>query len=181
MKGRSKDIEFYRETMLKLQEEKALLQQKLDVLEEQLRTQNKSHEEETRSLRDLIESLKLTTDDLVKVNQIQAQQLTALTKVNQDLVQQLTNALSALKLSRGKRFAPTTEQSNLLNNRNTDVRSEEKNEFDGTQPPAVESSTDSAQEDASEKPKKESRKKKKSTGRKPSIKPGFCDEVVHHH
>jgi hypothetical protein len=40
MKGRSKDIEFYRKTMLKLQEEKALLQQKLDVLEEQLRTQN---------------------------------------------------------------------------------------------------------------------------------------------
>jgi hypothetical protein len=41
MKGISKDIEFYRETTLKLQEEKTYLQQKFNVLEEQLRTQNK--------------------------------------------------------------------------------------------------------------------------------------------
>jgi hypothetical protein len=165
MKGNRKDIEFYREMMLRTQEEKAILQQKLNAVEEQLRQAEESHQKEMAAMREALESMRLTMVDL--------------TQSNQTLTQQLVNALASNKLVKGKYFAPSTEQRNLLNNRKTDKRAEEKDRFDGTQPPSAGASADNTQEASPEKPK-EKTMKKKSAGRKPSIDEYECDQVVHH-
>lgn len=79
------------------------------------------------------------------------------------------------RLSRGKRFAPTSEQINLLNNRRVDTRAEEKDDFDGN-PPSAPSQTASPDSGVPT-PK---RAKKKSQGRKPAKEEYSCDETVEH-
>jgi hypothetical protein len=166
MKANRKDIEFYREMLMREHDEKILFQQKASALEEQLSRLEESHRAETASMLNAIETLRLTVEELTRTNQSQTQQI--------------ANLLASDKLGRGKRFAPTTEQRNLLNNRNVDKRAEEKNDFDGTNPPSAgASSSGETQEATSEKPK-EVTKKKKSAGRKPSLDNYDCDCVVRH-
>jgi hypothetical protein len=113
-----------------------------------------------------IETLRLTVEELTRTNQSQTQQI--------------ANLLASDKLGRDKRFAPTTEQRNLLNNRNVDKRAEEMSDFDGPPPPSAgASSSGETPEATSEKPK-EVTKKKKSAGRKPSLDNYDCDCVVYH-
>ena len=124
-----------------------------------------AHRKETASLMQTVETMRLTMEDM--------------TAVNASMARQLADAVASGKLARGKRFAPTAEQSDLLNNRRTDRRAEEKDGFDGN-PPAggtAASGQSAAETDAG---KKGARKKKKSEGRRPSLEDYECDEVVRH-
>ncbi len=96
---------------------------------------------------------------------LEAMRMTMLdqTKTIAELTSQLSIARASKQMNRGKRFAPTTEQRDLLNNRSTDSRADEKDGFDGNppfgSPPA-----------SSGEPKKKTvtkKSKKKSEGRKP--------------
>lgn len=49
-----------------------------------------------------------------------------------DLEKQLSDVLAQNKLGRKKRFVRSSEQARLLNNRDKDVRSEEKSDYDGS-------------------------------------------------
>lgn len=120
-----------------------------------------AHRRETASLMQTIETLRMTLEDMKEINATMAGQL--------------ADALASGKLSRGKRFAPTTEQSDLLNNRRTDRRAEDKDGFDGNPPAGQDRPGTEAQAAA-----KAGRRKKKSEGRKPSLEDYECDEIVRH-
>lgn len=173
------------ETLASMQEEKA----RLSLLVESLRQENKtisdnyksemealreSYKEEQASMRQTIETLKKTITDM-NANMVR------MVAVNKSLSEQLADAMASGKLARGKRFAPTTEQRNLLNNRDTDRRGDDKDNFDGT-PPQADSGNESASgsEPASGDKKTPMRTKKKSEGRKPSLEDYGCDRVERH-
>lgn len=162
MKKKDSDIEFYRETLARLQQEKADYAEECARLREEIRVMSESHRQETEGLRQTLEAMRLTMLDQAKSIK--------------ELTQQLTDAMAQSKLSRGKRFAPTTEQSNLLNNRRTDTRAEEKDDFDGN-PPSAPTPTASSGSGTQSAPK---RTKKKSQGRKPAKEDYSCDETVVH-
>lgn len=161
MKKKDSDIEFYRETLARLQQEKASYAEECARLRDEIRAMSESHRQETEGLRQTLEAMRLTMLDQAKSIK--------------ELTGQLTNAMAQSKLSRGKRFAPTTEQANLLNNRRSDTRAEEKDDFDGNPPsaPAQATSSDSGTPTAR-------RAKKKSQGRKPAKEDYRCDETVEH-
>lgn len=162
MKKKDSNIEFYRETLARLQQEKADYAEENRALREEIRVMSESHRQETEGLRQTLEAMRLTMLDQAKSIK--------------ELTQQLTDAMAQSKLSRGKRFAPTTEQANLLNNRRTDTRAEEKDDFDGNPPSALTPTTPS---DSTTQPAPK-RTKKKSQGRKPAKENYSCDETVAH-
>lgn len=161
MKKKDSDIEFYRETLARLQQEKADYAEENRALREEIRTMSESHRQETEGLRQTFEAMRLTMLD-------QARSI-------KELTEQLTNAMAQSKLSRGKRFAPSTEQANLLNNRRTDTRADEKDDFDGN-PPSAPTQAASCGSGASV----AKRVKKKSQGRKAAKEDYRCDETVEH-
>lgn len=169
MKKKNSDIEFYREALASMQQQKAAYAEENRALREELRVMSESYRQENEGLRQLMESMRLTILD-------QTKSIQELTESNKNLMEQLKNALANAKLSRGKRFAPTTEQSNLLNNRRTDYRAEEKDKFDGNPPSASQSSSDGS--DTTVTPNV--REKKKSRGRKPAKEAYDCDETIVH-
>lgn len=162
MKRKDSDIEFYRETLARMQQEKAAYAEENRALREEIRAMSESHRQETEGLRQTLESMRLTMLDQAKSIK--------------ELTGQLANAMANVKLTRGKRFAPTTEQTSLLNNRRTDRRTEEKDDFDGT-PPATPSSEPTDDSASQSMPK---RNRKKSAGRKPAKEDYGCDETVEH-
>lgn len=171
MKKKDYDIEFYREALARMQQEKSEYAEENRALREEIRIMSHSHRQETAGLRQTLESMRLTILE-------QSNSIKELTESNKALTAQLANAVANGKLSLSKRFAPTTEQANLLNNRSVDRRAEEKDDFDGTPPSAPQSpasSTVSAGTAAST-----GRKKKKSQGRKPAKENYSCDEIVQH-
>lgn len=161
MKKKDSDIEFYRETLARLQQEKASYAEENRALRDEIRAMLESHRQETEGLRQTLEAMRLTMLD-------QARSI-------KELTGQLTNAMAQSRLSRGKRFAPTTEQTNLMNNRRSDTRAEEKDDFDGNPPsaPTQTTSTDDGMSTAR-------RARKKSQGRKPAKEDYRCDETVRH-
>ena len=161
MKKKDSDIEFYRETLARLQQEKASYAEENRALRDEIRAMSESHRLETDGLRQTLEAMRLTMLDQAKSIK--------------ELTEQLTDAVAQSKLSRGKRFAPTTEQANLLNNRRADTRAEEKDGFDGN-PPSAPARTTSADSGASA----GKRAKKKSQGRKPAKEDYRCHETVEH-
>lgn len=162
MKKKDSDIEFYRNTIAILQQEKADFAAERDALRLELKEMTESNRLEMDGLRQTLESMRMTILDL--------------TEANKKLMSQLADALDQSKLSRGKRFAPTTEQTNLLNNRRPDTRAEEKDDYDGN-PPAVPSAGASGNCGNTPAPKP---KKKKSQGRKAAREDYGCDETVEH-
>lgn len=198
MKRKDSDIEIYRSAIAALQQEKADYAARCETLRNEMRAMSESYREETRALRETYEekmdtmrrsyeekmdelrkshedsmaelettmkTLKLTVDS-------QSDSIKSLTQMNASLMKSLDNAVAAGRLSRGKRFAPTTEQRNLLNNRRADRRAEEKDGFDGT-PPAPLSGGETVSQPTP-------RRKKKSAGRKPAVEDYGCDETVVH-
>jgi hypothetical protein len=161
MKKKDSDIEFYREPLARLQQEKASYAEECARLRDEIRAMSESHRQETGGLRQTLEAMRLTMLDQAKSIK--------------ELTGQLTNAMAQSRLSRGKRFAPTTEQANLLNNRRTDTRAEEKDDFDGNPPSAP---TQASSSDGSTSTTR--RAKKKSQGRKPAKEDYRCDETVEH-
>lgn len=93
MKKKDSDIEFYRETLARLQQEKADYAEENRALREEIRTMSESHRQEMAGLREALESMRLTISDL--------------TQTNKELMGQLADAMAQSKLTRGKRFAPT--------------------------------------------------------------------------
>lgn len=200
MKRKDSDIEIYRSAIAALQQEKADYAAQCETLRNGMMVMSESYREETRALREAYEermdalrksyeekmdalrkshedsmaeiettmkTLKLTVDS-------QSESIKSLTEMNASLMQSLDNAVAAGRLSRGKRFAPTTEQRDLLNNRRADRRAEEKDGFDGTPPAATPTADDGSG------PTPTARRKKKSAGRKPAAEDYGCDETVVH-
>lgn len=163
MKRKDSDIEFYRETLARMQQEKAAYAEECARLREEIHAMSESHRQETEGLRQTMEAMRLTMLD-------QARSI-------KELTVQLNNAMAQSRLSRGKRFAPTTEQSNLLNNRRVDTRAEEKDGFDGSEPPAQPPVSSGGSGDGQPAPK---RVKKRSQGRMPANEDYDCDETVEH-
>lgn len=96
------------------------------------------------------------------------------------LQKELGNAMAAVRLGRGKRFAPSSEKMSLTGKDRSDRRVDEKDDFDGTPPAGGSSTPADAGNDSSPKPEPPKRKKKRSEGRKTSLEDYGCDEVVRH-
>lgn len=112
-------------------EEKAALREQLEKLTEEMRIQRESFKSEMASIKEQNVKLSLQIDNMSKQNKNMSLSLEAKDRQIADLVIQFKDAMESVKLGRKNRFAPTTEQRRLLNNRNTDKRAEDKDRFDG--------------------------------------------------
>lgn len=136
--------------------------------------------EEVHLLRRELSAMKKSQDEksdrlqieLAKSN-VRIDQLLQLVRNKEELIaelqRQLKNEQDKNNHNRGKRFAPTTEQAALLNNRTKDTRSDEKSQFDGKEV-AVEAGPEQI----------ESARKELHPRPKPSPEPSHVDEVVMH-
>ena len=178
MKKNRSDIEFYRNMMDMLQQEKASLREQLDAERKSREKETKQILEENRALREelirLTEQLRKREENEVR-REAEKEEL-----MNRILILQtdLTNAMAALRLGRGKRFAPTSEKMSQVDKDRLDKRADEKDDFDGT-PPSSESTGEGECDRPSVVPTPK-RRKKRSAGRKKSIEDYSCDEVVRH-
>ncbi len=78
------------------------------ALRKEIKEMAESHRQEMEGLRQTLEVMRMTMLDQ--------------TKTIAELTSQLSNARASEKMNRGKRFAPSTEQRVLLNNRRTDSK-----------------------------------------------------------
>ncbi len=173
MKTNRADIEFYREMMEHFQAESASKSAQVRAMQDEiaaLRRENslakESHREDMESLR------KSHAEELEKMRLSFEKRLDRMAEANAGLAAQLGDALSSGKLARAKKYARSSEQRNLLNNRKGVNRTEEENDSDGT-PPA-----DTGQQGAADAENTKSRSKTRAKG-KPEGKARF-DEVVEH-
>lgn len=186
MKKNRSDIEFFQNMMDMLQQEKASLREQLDA-------ERKSRKEETRLI---LEENRALREELVKLTEQLRRREETEQKYREDMAKkdaehnelmnrilslqtELGNAMAAVRLGRGRRFAPSTEKSSLAGKNRSDRRADEKDDFDGTPPSggSVAGTGGVADNPKSQQPKT---KKKKSAGRKPSLEDYDCDEVVRH-
>ncbi|MCH5227301.1 MAG: IS66 family transposase [Muribaculaceae bacterium] len=175
MKRKDLSYELLLENMSRIQEEKAMLQQQNNELLARLSSMEESYKAELAAMRDTQHALMAQNTSLQQSLETMRLTMEQQIKINATLSEQLANALSTGKLSQGKRFAPTTEQRDLLNNRRIDGRGRDRDDFDGTNPPASGTTTESRScEHATPK------QKKKSKGRRPSIERYDCDETIVH-
>ena len=179
MKKNRSDIEFYRSMMETLQQEKASMQSMLSAERELRQKEKESYNEELRELRravtDLTEQLQNLNRQGKERDDAKDRRIAELLEQQARLQSQLADAISALRLNRGKRFAPTSEKAGTDEKSKKDTRAEEKDDFDGN-PPAPGASA--GEQNQSDKPAKE--RKKKSAGRKKALEDYDCDEVVRH-
>lgn len=163
-----------------------MLQQEKASLKEQLDAERKSREEETRLI---LEENRALRAELVKLtDQLRKREEEDRKKddENKELMNRilslqtdLGNAMAAVRLGRGKRFAPSSEKKSLTGKDRADRRADEKDDFDGT-PPAGGCSAPSQTGGIGQKQEPPKRKKKKSEGRKMSLEDYGCDETVRH-
>lgn len=184
MKTNRADIEFYREMMEHFQAESASKSAQLRAMQEEiaaLRRENsavkESYREDMELLRqshreDMENLMKSHAEELEKLRLSFEKRLDHMAEANAGLAMQLGDALASGKLARAKKYARSSEQRNLLNNRKGVNRTEEENDSDGT-PPA-----DSDRQDAADAGNTKSRSKGRVKG-KPEGKARF-DEVVEH-
>ena len=118
-------IELYRSQLAASNEEKGMLY-----------AQVKSLTEEVSMLRQSVEQSKHDTSEQVKdlLSELKSlhEEVKAKDKRIAELEERLSDALAQIKLGNKKRFVRTSEQVKLLNNRDKDVRSEEKSDYDGS-------------------------------------------------
>lgn len=202
MKRNRSDIEFYQNMMDLLQQENASLKEQLDAERKSREEQTRQILEENCALREEIISYAKQLPESEERRNIEQKDLASYAKQLREseerrnaeqkeimgrifaLQTELANAMAAVRLGRGKRFAPSSEKSTLANKDRSDNRAGEKDDFDGT-PPAGGSSTSTSSESETEsgddqKREKPKREKKISAGRKPSLENYDCDEVVRH-
>lgn len=187
MKKSRSDIEFYQNMMDMLQQEKASLKEQLDA-------ERKSREEETRQI---LEENRALRAELIKLTEQLREREESEKKYRDDMASkdaehrelmnrilslqtELSNALAAVRLGRGKRFAPSSEKRSRTDDDRTDRRAREKDDFDGTPPADGSSAPEETVSGSDAKPAPPKQKKKKSEGRKESIEEYVCDEVVRH-
>lgn len=181
MKKNRSDIEFYQNMMDMLQQEKASLREQLD-------TERRSRKEETRLVLEENRAMRaelLRLSEQLRQKEAEGKKKDAENKelLNRILVLQtdLNNAIAALRLGRGKRFAPSSEKSSLADKDRSDSRAAEEDDFDGTPPAGIgDAGAETKEKKKSAKKERPKAKKKKSAGRKKPIEDYECDEVVRH-
>ena len=112
-------IEVYRSQLASANEEKGMLYAQVKALTE-----------EVSMLRLSMEQSKHTANEVLSEIKSLCKMLAAKDKRISDLEEKLSDALEQNKLGRKKRFVRSSEQARLLNNRDKDVRAEEKPDYD---------------------------------------------------
>jgi len=121
-------FELLRTQLALANEEKSKLMEQVINLTEEVHMLRSSQEESSSRLNDLQKAITKLTETVMSKNKRIEELERALTKSSSDLA----NAMIKIEDGRKKRFARTSEQRALLNNRNIDKRAEEKAMFNGT-------------------------------------------------
>ena len=170
-------------------EEKAALRKQLELLTAELKNVSSSHKEEVDMLKKNIAALKESVDGLnvtigIQTRMIESKDtaIEALKLQVQEQALQLHNQQDMIKNGRKHRFARSSEQTRLLNNREVDTVAQGKADFDGSK---IENSSDKEdKEDEDGSSKASSGKPKTKTGtekkaRSPKKKTRVDKTVVH--
>mgnify|MGYP001620326853 FL=1 len=112
-------IEVYRSQLASANEEKGMLYAQVKALTEEVSMLRLSMEESRHTAHEFLSEIK----SLCKMVEAKAKRIS-------DLEEKLSDALEQNKLGRKKRFVRSSEQARLLNNRDKDVRAEEKSDYD---------------------------------------------------
>ena len=156
-------IELYRSQLAVANEEKGMLYAQVKALTEEVSMLRQSMDQSKQAIDDLLSEIKSLCKKLEEKDKRIA-----------DLEQQLSDALAQSKLGRKKRFVRSSEQSKLLNNRDKDVRAEEKSDYDGSSnAPLQRNQEDEIQEEQQNTSKKEAAPRASKT-------PNFADETITH-
>ena len=120
-------------------EEKAGLRKQVNELIARLKAIENSNKENSKALVDTINDLKdslekqsTTVENYRKEMELMRKQLDAKDEVNRMLANEISNLRLQLEDSRKHRFGRTSEQRELLNNRNLDKSALHKSEYDGS-------------------------------------------------
>ena len=155
-------IELYRSQLAAANEEKGMLYAQVKALTE-----------EVSMLRMSMEQSKQATDDFLSEIKSLCKKVEEKDKRIANLEQQLSDALEQSKLGRKKRFVRSSEQARLLNNRDKDVRAEEKSDYDGSSNAPLQ---DNQEEEIQE---QQDTSKKEAAPRSPKT-PNHADETITH-
>lgn len=113
-------------------EEKAGLRKQVNELIARLKAIENSNKENSKALVDTINELSVTVENYRKEMELMRKQLEAKDEVNRMLANEISNLRLQLEDSRKHRFGRTSEQRELLNNRNLDKSALHKSEYDGS-------------------------------------------------
>lgn len=155
-------------------EEKAALRKQLELLTAELKSMSSSHKEEVDMLKENIAALKESVDGLnvtigIQTRMIESKDnaIEALKLQVQEQTLQLHNQQDMIKNGRKHRFARSSEQTRLLNNREVDTVAQGKADFDGTKIENSSDKEDKEDEDGSSKASSGKPKTKPGTEKKP--------------
>ena len=156
-------IELYRSQLAASNEEKGMLYAQVKALTE-----------EVSMLRQSMDQSKQAIDDLLSEIKSLCKRLEEKDKRIAELERQLSDALEQAKLGTKKRFVRSSEQAKLLNNRDKDIRSEEKSNYDG--------SSDTQLHDNQEEENHQERQNtsKNEAAPRASKTPNYADETITH-
>ena len=156
-------IELYRSQLAAANEEKGMLYAQVKALTEEVSMLRSSMQDTSKRIDELLSEIKSLHDTLK-----------AKDKRIADLEKQLSDALEQNKLGRKKRFVRSSEQAKLLNNRDKDVRGEEKSDYGGSSDVPLQGSQDEdIQQEQQETCKKEVASRSSKT-------PNYADETITH-
>ena len=156
-------IELYRSQLAAANEEKGMLYAQVKALTEEVSMLRSSMQDTSKRIDELLSEIKSLHDTLK-----------AKDKRIADLEKQLSDALEQNKLGRKKRFVRSSEQTKLLNNRDKDVRGEEKSDYDGSSDvPLQGNQEEDIQQEQQETCKKEVTSRSSKT-------PNYADETITH-
>lgn len=113
-------------------EEKAGLRKQVNELIARLKAIEESNKENSKALVDTINELSVTVENHRKEMGLMRKQLEAKDEVNRMPANEISNLRLQLEDSRKHRFGRTSEQRQLLNNRNLDKSALHKSEYDGS-------------------------------------------------
>lgn len=157
-------IELYRSQLAAANEEKGMLYAQVKALTEEVSMLRSSMQDTSKRIDELLSEIKSLHDTLK-----------AKDKRIADLEQQLSDALEQNKLGRKKRFVRSSEQARLLNNRDKDVRAEERSDYDGSSNAQLQGN----QEEEGPQEQQNITSKKEAAPRAPKT-PNHVDETVVH-
>lgn len=157
-------IELYRSQLAAANEEKGMLYAQVKALTEEVSMLRSSMQDTSQRIDELLSEIKSLHDTLK-----------AKDKRIADLEKQLSDALEQNKLGRKKRFVRSSEQARLLNNRDKDVRAEERSDYDGSSNAQLQGN----QEEEGHQERQNTTSKKEAASRAPKT-PNHVDETVVH-
>ena len=170
-------------------EEKAALRKQLEVLTAELKNMSSSHKEEVDMLKENIAALKKSVDGLNVTIGIQTRMLeskdNAIEALNlriKELLDMNKGLEDQVKNGRKHRFARSSEQTRMLNNREVDTVAQGKADFDGAKQERSSDKEDKDDEDGSSKAsfgKPEAKTRTEKRPRAPKRKTKVDKTVVH--